>query len=132
MKSFTKLGKEVLVGIVLDCKDKFETPLTNINEELTDLRHKLTKLESGLAISKNLNNKLFRQLVNVKKKFWVKNQYSRRECLKISGILDTFSQNDLEKNISNIFQEWDAKIDSVNTEACHRLKLEIAGLNSLF
>ena len=73
MKSVTKLGKEVLVGIVLDCKGKFETPLTNINEKLTDLRHKLTKLESGLAISKNLNNKLFRQLVNVKKKFWVKN-----------------------------------------------------------
>ena len=64
-KSFTNLGKEVLVGIVLDCKDIFETILTNINKEPTETRHKLTKLEPSLAFSKNLSNTLFRQLINV-------------------------------------------------------------------
>ena len=34
LESQTKLGKEVLAGIVLDYKDKFDTTLANINKEL--------------------------------------------------------------------------------------------------
>ena len=58
LESLMKLGKEVLAGMVLDYRDKFDTTLTNINKELTDLRNKFTKLESDLAISKNINTKL--------------------------------------------------------------------------
>ena len=47
-----KLCKEVLAGMVLDYKDKFDTTLMNINKELTGLRNKFTKLESDLAIGK--------------------------------------------------------------------------------
>ena len=35
LESLMKVGKEVLAGMVLDYKDKFETPLTNIKKELT-------------------------------------------------------------------------------------------------
>ena len=45
LESLMKLGKEVLVGMVLDYKDKFDVTLMNINKELTDLRNKFTKLE---------------------------------------------------------------------------------------
>ena len=42
----------------LDYKDNFNTTLTNTNKELADLRNKLIKLESDLAISKNINSNL--------------------------------------------------------------------------
>ena len=65
-----KSSKEVLAGMVLDYKDKFDTAHTNIKKELTDLRNKFTKLESNLAISKNKNSKLSSQLTNVEKMCW--------------------------------------------------------------
>ena len=58
LESLMKLDKEVLPGMVLDYNDKFDTFLTNINKELTDLQNKFTKLESDLAISININTKL--------------------------------------------------------------------------
>ena len=39
LESLMKLSKEVLAGMVLDYKDKFDTTLTNINKELTHLRN---------------------------------------------------------------------------------------------
>ena len=122
LESLMKLGKEMLAGMVLDCKEKFDTTHTNINKKLTDLRLKFTKLESDLAISKIINSKLSSQLTKVERKCWANEQYSRRECLDISSILDSISQNDLESKIYDIFHECDADIDPVNIEACHRLK----------
>ena len=68
LKSLMKLGEEVLASMVLNYKDKFDTALTNINKGLTDLWNKLTKLESDLAISKNIKTKLSSQLTKVKTK----------------------------------------------------------------
>ena len=68
LESLMKFGKEVLVVTVLDYKDKFDTTLTKINKELTDLRNKFTKLESDLAISKNISSKLSSQLTKVERK----------------------------------------------------------------
>ena len=65
-----KLGKEVLAGMVLDYKDKFDTTLTNIKNELTDLRNKFTEMESDLVISKNINNKLPSQLTKAERNIW--------------------------------------------------------------
>ena len=119
LESLMKLGKEVLVGMVLDYKDKFDITLMNINKELTDLRNKFTKLESDLAISKNINSKLSSQLTKVETKCWADAQYSRRQCLEIP---DSISHNDLESKVRDIFCECDADIDPVIIEACHRLK----------
>ena len=91
LESQMKFGKEVLVGTVSDYKDKFDTTLTKINKELTDLRNKFTKLESDLAISKNINSKLSSQLTKVERKCWANEQYSRRECLEVSGIPNSIS-----------------------------------------
>ena len=73
LESLMKLGK-VLAGVVLDYKDKFDTTLTNINKELTDLRNKSAKLKPDLAISKNINTKLYSQLTNFERKSWAKEQ----------------------------------------------------------
>ena len=85
LESLMKVGKEVLTGMVLDYKDKFETTLTKINKEQTDVRNKFTKLESDLAISKNINSKLSSQLTKVERKCWANEQYPRRESLEYPG-----------------------------------------------
>ena len=121
LESLTKFGKEVLIGLVLDYKDKFDTTLTNMNKELTHIRNKFTKLESDLAISKNINTKLSRQLTKVERKYWANEQYSRREYLEISGIPDSISQNGLARKICDIFRERDADIDSVNLKASSKI-----------
>ena len=68
LEIINKLGKEVLVRMVLDYKDRFDTTVMNINKELTDLRNKFSKLKSDVSISKNINNKLSSQLTKFKKK----------------------------------------------------------------
>ena len=48
-------------------------------------------------------------------------QYSRRECLEISGIPDGISDNNLEENVWKIFNETGVAVNSRAVEACHRL-----------
>ena len=117
-----KLGKEVLVGMVLDCKDIFDTTLMNIHKELTEIRNKFTKLKSGLAISENINTKLSSQMTKVERNCWANEQYSRRECQEISGIPNSTSQNNLEGKVCDIFCECDVDIGPVNIKVCHHLK----------
>lgn len=52
LELFMKLGKNVLTGMVLDYKSKFDTTQSRINKELTDRRSKFTTLEFGLALGK--------------------------------------------------------------------------------
>ena len=54
-------------------------------------------------------------------KCWDNEQYSRRECIKISGISQSIKQIDLEKTVLNVFDKIDAPVDPPNIEACHRL-----------
>ena len=104
--------------MVLDYKDKIDTTLTKINKETKDLPNKFTKLEFDLAISKNINIKLFNELTKVERR----DCHSSRECLEISGVHDSISQNDLESKVCEIFRECDVDIDHFNIEVCHRLK----------
>ena len=46
-------------------------------------------------------------------------QYSRRECLEFSGILDSVSNNNLE--VLKIFHETGVTVNSGDGEVCHRL-----------
>ena len=75
LESLMKLGKEVLAGMALDYEDKFNTTLTNIHKVLIGRRNKFTKLESDLAISKIISNKLSSQLIKTERKCWANGQY---------------------------------------------------------
>ena len=56
------------------------------SNELKELKTDFCKLESELAISRNVNNKLTKQLILAERKCWANEKYSRRECIEISGI----------------------------------------------
>ena len=77
------MNKDVLGVMVLDYKERFDSTLSAITDELKELKTDFRKLESDLAISRYVNNQLTNQLILVERKCWAKKQYSRRECLEI-------------------------------------------------
>ena len=125
--SLEKLGKSDLARLVIDYHNKFDTALNNMNSELLGLKNKFTKLESDLEISRNVNNKLVDQVTKLEWKSWENKQYSKRECIEISGISQSIKQLDLEKTLLNVFDKIDAPVDPQTIEACHSLKSDDNG-----
>ena len=117
-----KMNKHVLAGMVLDYKERFDSTLSATTNELKELKTDFRKLESDLLISRNVNDKLTKQLILIERKCWPNEQYSRREFLEISGIPECIQDDDLEDCVLKIFFECDTQVDPANTETCHRLK----------
>ena len=122
LSSLIKLTREELANIVLDYQRKFDNSLGSINVELLELKTKFTKMESDLAISQNVNVKLVELLVVTERKCWANEQYSRSECLEISGIPESVSDNALEDKIQGVLRGIDVEVYTENIESCHRLK----------
>lgn len=72
LSSQIKLTREQLANIALDYNRKFQ---------------------SDLAISRDVNVKVVERLVATERKCWTSEQCPIRECLKISGISDSVSDN---------------------------------------
>ena len=63
-----KMNKVVLAGMVLDYKERFDSTLSAITDELKELKTDFCMLESDLAISLNVNGKLTKQVILVERK----------------------------------------------------------------
>ena len=57
----------------------------------------------------------------IERKCWANEQYSRRECLEISDIPESVSDNALE-DIQGVLRGIDVEVDREIIEWCHRLK----------
>ena len=57
-ETLMKMNKYVLAGMVLDYKERFDSALSAINDELKELKTNFGKIEPDLAISRNVNDKL--------------------------------------------------------------------------
>ena len=93
-----KLTKDETIALTLEYQAKFDNTLSNINRELSKLRNHFKKIESELSVSKNVNSKLHEQVVSSERQGWGNNQYFRCECLEITGVPDSVSNDDLEKS----------------------------------
>ena len=85
--------------------------------ELLDLKNKFTKLKSELDYSRKVNNKLLNQVTNLERKYWEKEQDSRREFIEIFRIPQSIKQIDLKKTMLNVFRKVDAPVEPHNIEA---------------
>ena len=110
-ETLMKMNKYVLAGMVLGYKERFDSTLSAINDELKELKTDFRKLESDLAISRNVNDKHTKQLILVERKYWANEQYSRQECLEVSGIPESIQDDDLEDCVLKIFNECDTPVD---------------------
>ena len=113
----TLVNKDVLAGMVLDYKERFDLTLSAITHELKELKKDFWKLESHLATSRNVNDKLTKQLILVERKCWANEQYSL-----VESDWNIRNSRALEDYVTKIFNEFDTPVDPANSEACHRLK----------
>ena len=50
---------------------------------------------------------------------WNNSQYSRRECLELTGIPETSDNNTLESTVLKIFEKLEVNVDPTNVKDCH-------------
>ena len=92
-----------MIRITLDYQGKFNSILDDLMKDISDLKIDLSglkldfsKLEADIQVTRNINLKLSEGFVTMERSCYTNEQYSRRECLKISGIPASVADNDLE------------------------------------
>ena len=120
-----KLGKEEIIKLALEYQSKFESTLSSINDiktDLSELRKYYEKLESDVIITKQVNTKLCDKMKFLERQCWANKQYSRRECLEISGVPESVTVNDLEGKVLKLLEKIDAEVHPDHIEPCHWIK----------
>ena len=90
-----KLIKYEVITFSLEYQVKFDNTSSNINKDLSELCNNFKKIESELSVSKNVNSNLHKRVVALERQCLGNSQYSRHECLEITGVPDrgNFPQN---------------------------------------
>ena len=60
-----KLSKDEVTALVLEYQKKFDSTLTNINKETSDLRQNYEKMQSELCVYRQVSSKLREQIVSL-------------------------------------------------------------------
>ena len=116
-----KLSKDEVIALALEYQNKFDSTLTNINKEISDLRQNYEKMQSELCVFRQVSSKLREQIVSLERQCWSNCQHSRRECLELSSLPESMENSELEDIALKLFKKLDVEIDSSNTEDCHWL-----------
>jgi len=95
--------------------------LRDLTLQLKDIDIKISKIHSDLEISKNVSNLLHNRVISLERKLADQAQYSRRECLEITGIPTSVTNTDLEDRILSIFDKINVEVSAKDVEACHRI-----------
>ena len=120
-ESLDQLYKKDLISIVLSLQAEKESAVTKILDEVRALNEKFTSSESQLLVTKNANSLLQERVIDLERQCWANAQYSRRECLEVSGIPNSIKQDELEDKVLTIFKKVGCDIKSENIEAYHRV-----------
>ena len=121
-QSLSKLSKDDLERLVLDYQGKSDSVLKTVKDSTCEMTAKFTALESELHVSKTFSDNLALYIKTLERKCYENEQFSRKECLEISGILVSITDNTLEETVLNLFSKFNAPVDLSNVEDCHRLK----------
>ena len=79
------------------------------------------KLNSELLIVRNINQNLQNKIINFEKQQSKSEQYNRRNNVKISGISNEVSDQNLEETVIGICKDSGIDENSLDIEVCHRL-----------
>ena len=96
--------------------------LSDMRNELSELGKNYNELEINFKKSKSFPEAIKNHIILLERKCWSNEQYSRCECLKISGISSDTEAGKLEETLLKVFQKLDVDVDLKNVEDCHWLK----------
>ena len=69
------------------------------------------KLGSEFAVSKQVNGMLEKRVINMERQCLSNSQYSRRECLEVTGIPDSTESKDLEQTLLKVFKKLEVIVE---------------------
>ena len=107
------LTKEELSNMVLEYQNKF------YKTEHTSLRDRFTKMKNQLFVTRRVKDNLWKQNCILDRQCATNEQYSWRECLEISGMPDSVSNNNLQETVLKTLSKTGVTVDSRDVEACH-------------
>ena len=123
------LKKENLISLVLslqrDCDKVIDTlgqRIDNLISTVDNLLSKLAQVELSLVVTKTVNNELLKCVTSLERSLHSQEQFSRRECLEVVGILSSFDDKNLQSTACSILGDINVVCDSSNIEDCHRIK----------
>ena len=114
-----KKSKDKIINLALDYHSKFDSTLSGISNELSDLKKDWEKLGSDLSVARQVNSVLRERVTSLECQSWSNSQYSRRECLELTGIPETNDNNALESIVLKVFEKLEVNVDPSNAEDCH-------------
>ena len=121
-QSLSKLSKDDTARLVLDYQGKFDSVLKTVKDDICEMKTIFKTLESEFHVSKTVTDNLTKYIKTSERKCYENEQYTRRECLEISGILGNIDDNALEETVLGLLSKYYALVDPSNVEDCHRLK----------
>ena len=74
LKSLNKLD---LNKLVFQLESEMSSDIKELTSEISNLVKEMKKVEVGVAIVKNVNEKLVNQLIKTKRQYWANAQYTR-------------------------------------------------------
>ena len=104
-QSLSKLSKDNLGRVVLNYQGKFDSVLKIVKDDICEMKTKFTALESELHVSKTVTDNLTKHIKTLERKCCENEQYSRRECLEISGDPGSVADSALEETILDLFSK---------------------------
>ena len=120
-ESLNKLYKTDLVVLVVSLQSKMDSVNSDLAAELRKMREGFDQMKSDLSITKKVNTLLSERLQTIEKQYWRNAQYSRRECLEISGIPSSVSDNDLEDVVCKAIAKAGVEVSGKDIDDCHRI-----------
>ena len=128
-ESLNKLNKIDLVVLTVNLRDKVETAKSNLNEKVSNLTEEVQKLNTNFELLKSdfsttriENNSLNERLIALERQCWANAQYSRWECLEITGIPSSVSDKDHEEVVCQTITKAGVDITKGGIENCHRVR----------
>ena len=117
-----KRSKPELVQIILNTETNLGLQIAKLTTEVKDLLAHSKRLETDVAIVRNVNSKLVERVAATERQCWENDQYSRKDTLEVVGIPMSVKDNVLEQKVCDLFQEIGVDICDRDIQACHLLK----------
>ena len=124
-----KLSKEELVNFTFKIQEAHGKHIEDIVKKLDQALERIQAItdrqqiiESSLSVSNNVNDKLQARVIQLEREIYVSQQYSRRECLELTGVPKDVENKDVEDKVCEILQKIGVDVNPNDIEACHRLK----------
>ena len=108
-----------------DCDKVIDTlgqRIDNLISTVDNLLSKLAQVELSLVVTKTVNNELLKCVTSLERSLHSQEQFSRRECLEVVGILSSVDDKNLQSTACSILGGINVVCDSNNIEDCHRIK----------